>query len=580
MKSRFMAWSMMLGLLCVVAVLGSPVWQATGFLRRSLATPTSQPLLRVPSSRPTPAPKTLPWWRTAVFYEVFVRSFQDSNGDGVGDIQGLIQRLDYLNDGNPKTTQDLGVTALWLMPLFRSNSYHGYDVVDYRSIDPRYGTMQDFKRLLQEAHRRGIRVIVDLVINHTSRSHPWFEEAARSPRSPYRNWYLWRKNNPGWKQPWGHGPVWHPLGSEFFYGVFWSGMPDLNFRHPPVRQEILNVAAFWIQQGVDGFRLDAARHLVEDGPGQLQNDRPETHAYWKLFRSHVKQRSSTTVMVGEMWAKEAQIAPYCRGDEMDLAFHFPLAEAIKSTVAAMSHERLWQVLSAPTLPKPCWASFLANHDQERMISQLHGKMPMMRHAAALLLTLPGTPFLYYGEEIGMQNGPTRDDRHKRTPMAWDSSPSAGFTSGKPWFALTPYQEANVAAQTKHPASLLSWFRRLIRLRQQHLALSVGSVSRVPLLGKGHEAVVAFVREHQGQQILVLLNLDNQQTATLTLQLPTPNKIWKSLLQEGLSQVTHLGPPARRTSSPYSMFSCHHQVSLSPGAMLVVSLSEPTAQLER
>jgi hypothetical protein len=251
------------------------------------------------------------WARGAVFYEVFVRSFADSDGDGVGDLAGLTARLDYLNDGDPSGGSDLGVDALWLMPVFASPSYHGYDVTDYEAVEPDYGTLEDFERLVAEAHRRGVRVIVDLVVNHSSVEHPWFERACCSPRSPYRSWYVWRPDDPGWTQPWGgDNPTWHRRGDEYYYGVFWSGMPDLNWRTPALREEMKRIAALWLGRGLDGFRLDATRHLVANGPGELQNDQPETHAYLKDFAAHVRRRFPEAVLVGENWTDTETIATY------------------------------------------------------------------------------------------------------------------------------------------------------------------------------------------------------------------------------------------------------------------------------
>jgi glycosidase len=226
----------------------------------------------VPTPTPTPydpmpqGSQGYPWWNDTVFYEVFLRSFYDSNGDGIGDINGLIEKLDYLNDGDPKTKTDLGITGIWLMPIFPSPSYHGYDVKDYYEINPDYGTMEDFNRLLEEAHLRGIRIVIDFVINHTSTEHPWFIEARKGEDSLYRNLYIWSEQKPDYLGPWGQ-PVWHAnYDQTYYYGVFWSGMPDLNFENQEVTNEINRIAAFWLEDiGVDGFRVDGARHLIEDG---------------------------------------------------------------------------------------------------------------------------------------------------------------------------------------------------------------------------------------------------------------------------------------------------------------------------
>ncbi|HWC65519.1 MAG TPA: alpha-amylase family glycosyl hydrolase, partial [Thermoanaerobaculia bacterium] len=282
---------------------------AAAVLLACVSAAPDRPKITVPAA-PPPALSAVPG---RVFYEVFVRSFQDSDGDGIGDLGGLISRLDYLNDGNPDSATSLGVDGIWLMPVFRSPSYHGYDTADYETINPDYGSDADFRRLLDEAHRRGMKVIVDLVVNHTSAEHPWFVDAASSPSARHRDWYVWSPVDPGWTQPWGGAtPTWHPLGGAFFYGVFWGGMPDLNFRNPEVRAEIERIAALWLARGVDGFRLDAARHLVEDGPGPLQTDTPETHAYWKEFAESVRAVKPDATLVGEIWSDTATIAPYYR----------------------------------------------------------------------------------------------------------------------------------------------------------------------------------------------------------------------------------------------------------------------------
>jgi glycosidase len=497
-----------------------------------------------------------------VFYEIFVRSFADSDGDGIGDLKGLTAKLDYINDGRPETTQDLGATALWLMPIFASPSYHGYDITDYRQIDPLYGTMDDFRQFLQAAHRRGIKVILDLVVNHTSNQHPWFKQSASSPRSPYRNWYVWRDNNPGWKQPWGNDPVWHFLNGAYYYGVFWHGMPDLNFRHPPVREEIKRIADFWLQQGVDGFRLDAVRYLDADGPGDLQSDRPSTHAFWREFRQSTKQTSSSSVLVAEAWSGIESIGKYCRGEQFDLAFHFPLASAIHLAVSSMTAAPLWKVLRADAIPQSCWASFLSNHDLTRIISQFHGDIGMMRMAVALLLTLPGTPFIYYGEEIGMPNGEKPDDPAKRTPMAWDATPNGGFTTGKPWKSLVPNKQANVASQTNAPNSLLSWYRKLIRLRIKYPALQYGKLEELTLDGKESETVVAFIRQTEHQRVLVVMQLADSPIQGLKIPLPYLVSNSVNLFQEGNVSTTIKQASAHpKTSEMYIDLSANAVIAL-------------------
>jgi len=462
------------------------------------------------------------WARGAVFYEVFVRSFQDSNGDGIGDLQGLISRLDELNDGNPATDTDLGVDALWLMPVFSSPSYHGYDTVDYETIEPDYGTNEDFQRLLDEAHRRGIRVIVDFVMNHTSSQHPWFVESAASPRSPYRDWYVWRADDPGWTQPWGGSShSWHEKNGAYYYGVFWGGMPDLNFSTPAVRGEMKRLAAFWLQRGVDGFRLDATRHLFANGPGDLQNDQPETHAFLKEFAGHVREVAPRSVLVGENWTETPIIARYY--DDLPMNFNFPLAEAIVEGVKsgegagiAGTLEEIAELYPPGVIDAP----FLTNHDMFRVATQLGGDPVKLRSAAAVLLTLPGAPFLYYGEEVGLKNGgPDRADELKRTPMPWDGSAGGGFATGKPWFDFAPGKEKdNVADQRRDPASLLSWYRRLIRTRKGSEALRTGSLTLLTPSNKS-APVLAFVREAGGERVLVAHNLSRSEAEAGPFDLP-------------------------------------------------------------
>ena len=463
------------------------------------------------------------WARGAVFYEVFVRSFRDSDGDGKGDLKGLIEKLDYLNDGDPATTADLGVDALWLMPVFASPSYHGYDTVDYETINPDYGTNADFERLISEAHRRGIRIIVDFVVNHTGSGHPWFVDSASSPSSAHRDWYVWRPDDPGWTQPWGGtNPTWHPLNGSYFYGVFWGGMPDLNFRTPAVRREIERLAKLWLDRGVDGFRLDAARHIVEDGGGQAQVDTPETHAYWKEFAAFVRAARPQATLVGENWTDTPIIATYfgsaseiAGGDELPMNFDFPLAERILAGVdsgdAAAISAKLAEIQSA--YPQGALdAPFLTNHDQVRVATRLGSNPAKMRNAAAILLTLPGAPFLYYGEEIGLQNGTTNNDEAKRTPMPWDATPGGGFTTGSPWFPFAPGQaDPNVAAQTKDPGSLLSRYRNLVRARKSSAALRRGTLELLTP-ASGSSGVLAFVRADGAERVLVLHNLSDSVAA--------------------------------------------------------------------
>jgi len=482
------------------------------------------------ASRPapvrSPGDRSLQTWANgAVFYEVFVRSFQDSNGDGKGDLKGLISRLDYLNDGNPATATDLGVDALWLMPVFASPSYHGYDTTDYETISRDYGTNADFEQLITEAHRRGIKIVIDLVLNHTGVGHPWFRESASSPSSPKRDWYVWSTTELHWGQPWNSAAeTWHERRGVWYYGLFWGGMPDLNYRTAAVREEMKRIAALWLSRGVDGFRLDAARYLVEDGPGPGQADTPETHAFWKEFAARVRSVKPDAPLIGENWSDTELIAPYYGdtsavpgGDELPLNFDFPLASQIVQGVLGGSADGIAAKLEEVKRTYPPGATdvpFLTNHDQRRVASELRNDPDKLRTAAAVLLTLPGTPFLYYGEEVGLQNGPETADEDKRTPMPWDSSQGGGFTTAEPWHDFAPGREtANVAAQTGDPGSLLSRYRNLIRARHASAALSRGALE--VLSGSG--PLLAFLRREGTERVLVVHNLGGQpQVATLTV----------------------------------------------------------------
>jgi len=473
----------------------------------------------------TPPDWQLDWADGAVFYEIFVRSFADSDGDGIGDLAGLTARLDYLNDGDPATDDDLGVEGIWLMPIFVSPSYHGYDTVDYSDVNPDYGDLEDLRRLLEEAHRRGIRVIVDLMVNHTGVDHPWFRESAASPDNPRRDWYVWRPDDPGWTQPWSAegDPVWHPHDTGYYYGIFWSGMPDLDFRNPEVREEVHAIAAYWLGLGLDGFRLDAARHLVANGDGELQNDQPETHAFWKEFAARVRGRSPDKLLVGENWTDTPTIATYygstdevAGGDELPMSFNFPLAGAVLDGVlegTAAPVLATLQDMATHYPPGVLDGTFLTNHDMPRVATQLGGQPALLRSAAAVLLPLPGTPFVYYGEEIGMTGA--KPDPDIRTPMQWSGDAGAGFTTGEPWRPANPdFEVRNVAAQTGDPGSLLSWYRTLIHLRAETPALRRGGIEVLDAPGE----VLAFTRGDGAERVLVLHNLGPRPVAVGDLPL--------------------------------------------------------------
>lgn len=444
------------------------------------------------------------WTRGATCYEVFVRSFHDSNGDGVGDIPGLIQKLDYINDGDPDSQRDLGASCIWLMPIAESPSYHGYDVVDYYNVDREYGTNDDFKRLMREAHRRGIYVLIDMVLNHSGSDHPWFLEAARDPNSPRRDWYLWSAQHPGVRNPWG-SDNWHrsPHRDEFYFGLFWSGMPDLNVENPQVVAEHKRIATWWLNEmGVDGFRLDAIKHLVEGGRGAQVEHLPGTHVYLRDYAAHITSVKPDAYTVGEVWDSIGAIMPYYP-DQLTSHFMFQLSDDVLTAARTGSAANLYRGylrLQQEGLPPHRYAPFLRNHDQSRTMTVLEGDERKAKLAAALLLTLPGTPFLYYGEEIGIAGD--KPDENLRTPMHWTST--GGFTTGTAWRApQADWATRTVAAQDADPNSLLSLHRRLIHLRKANSALGAGGL--IPLTASS-DAVSAFIRRDGDRAVLVVANL--------------------------------------------------------------------------
>jgi glycosidase len=467
------------------------------------------------AAQPASADPPAAWTRGATCYEVFVRSFQDSNGDGVGDINGLIQKLDYINDGNPDSQRDLGAQCIWLMPVAESPSYHGYDVVDYYAIDREYGTKDDFRRLMTEAHRRGIHVLVDMVINHSSSEHPWFLDAARNPQSRYRDWYVFSAQHPGVKNPWG-SDNWHksPHADEFYFGLFWSGMPDLNVENPEVVAETKRIASFWLDSlGVDGFRLDAIKHLVEADRGARVEHLPGTHVFLRDYAAHLRSEKPDVYTVGEVWDSIGAILPYYP-DQLTSHFMFQLSDDILESVKAGNTSRLYggYLRLQDTLPPHRYAPFLRNHDQSRTMTVLEGDAAKARMASALLLTLPGTPFLYYGEEIGIAGD--KPDENLRTPMHWTSGAGAGFTTGTPWRApQADWATRNVQAQDADPNSMLNLHRRLIHLRAAHPALATGRL--VPLT-TSNPAVAAFVRREGDRAVLVVANLGAARAHGVTL----------------------------------------------------------------
>ena len=388
------------------------------------------------------------------------------------------------------------------MPVAESPSYHGYDVKDYYRVEPDYGTNADFKRLVAEAHRRGIKVLVDLVLNHASSEHPFFKEALRDSASAHRDWFVWSQKKP-LNVPWG-SEVWHrsPVRDEYYYGLFWHGMPDLNHKNPAVREEAKRVARFWLQEmGVDGFRLDAISFLVEE-EGKLLHT-PGTHGVLREFSSYVRTIAPNAFTIGEVWDSTGAMLPYYP-DQLDAHFAFEISNAIIEAVRTGSAKKLLAPVLRlqDTLPANRWAPFLRNHDQTRTMTELGGNVARAKVAATILLTLPGVPFVYYGEEIGMSGN--KPDERLRTPMQWNSARSAGFTRGKVWQPLQPDSAtANVKTQDADPGSLLNLYRRLIHLRAENAALAVGTL--VPLTAS-NDAVSAYLRRDRRKAVLVVNNL--------------------------------------------------------------------------
>jgi alpha-amylase len=461
--------------------------------------------VRAPAQAVSPAPA---WTRGAVCYEVFVRSFSDGNGDGIGDLDGLIAKLDYINDGHPGSKTDLGASCIWLMPVMASPSYHGYDVSDYYRVEPAYGTNADFQRFVAAAHRRGIRVLVDMVLNHTSSRNAWFQAALRDTTSPYRRWYKFSPTVLG-RGPWGE-VAWHPspVRKEYYWGVFSSEMPDLNYDTPAVHAETKKIADFWLREmGVDGFRLDAVPYLVEEGSCLIGC--PGTHAFLHEYAAHVDSVKPGAYTVGEVWGDIPTQLPYYP-DQLTSYFTFEIRDSL---LAAVHRGTAGGVLAGylrlqDTLPDFRWSPILDNHDQQRDMTTFGGDVARAKVAATLLLTLPGLPFVYYGEEIGMTGD--KPDPRLRTPMQWAPVTGVGFTTGKAWESPQPDSlTANVAVESRDPGSLLNLYRRLIHLRRAVPALAGG---RLVALTASSPDVVAYLRRAGARAVLVVANLGDSSAA--------------------------------------------------------------------
>jgi alpha-glucosidase len=496
---------------------------------------------------PQAAPSTPHWWENAVFYEIYPRSFKDSNHDGIGDLNGITQQLNYL--------RDLGVDAIWITPFYPSPQVDfGYDVADYTGIDPQFGTMKDFERLIREAHKRKIKVITDLVLNHTSDQHAWFKEARSSRTSPKRDWYIWKDPGPNGEPPnnWysGFGPTaWtldKPTG-QFYYHYFYSQQPDLNWRNPEVEKEVFRQIRFWLDKGVDGFRLDAVNWLFEDpqlrdnpelpnarreDPNQKEQelkynrDLPETHGVLQRLRALTDGYAGDRVLIGEIWVPRIEMLMEYYGpsnNEVQLPFNFFFTQVKK--LNAKDFREVVELTEKQTAGRPT-TYVLSNHDMDRALTRftdgLHDQQ-IAKLLATMLLTLRGAPFIYYGEEIGMTNfdpqtiedvrdpvgkryWPTYKGRDgERTPMQWNEKPNAGFTSAEatPWLKINPdHKQVNAVDQGDSRASILAFYRRVIRLRRQSGALRRGDYQSI---GDGNK-IFAYRRSTDRQTMVVALNM--------------------------------------------------------------------------
>ncbi len=504
------------------------------------------------------------WERHGVFVEIFVRAYQDSNGDGVGDLNGVTQRLDYL--------RDLGVTGIWLMPIFRSEDHdHGYAVANYREIEPAYGTLADLDRLLAEAHKRGIGVIVDYVMNHSSSSHPVFEDAYDHRQSAYADWYIFKTEpQKGWNSF--DGDPWREAGPRWYYGAFTADMPDFNLRNPAVVDFHLDNLKFWLNRGVDGFRFDAVGVLIENGSIGWENQ-PENHVLMERVQDLLAQYGQRT-MVCEA---PSDPAAFAQASSCGSAFAFGLQKHILRSV------RMGRLMpDVPymlrTMPIDHMGTFLANHDTfagTRLFQQLQGDEASYRIAAASLLTLPGRPFIYYGEEIGLAQSPVASggDPALRGPMSWSAEHNAGFTTAEKPFRpnVDNWRTHNVAVEQANPASLLNWYKALITLRKAKPALADGSFTN---LSKDDDPIFAFVREREGQRILVAINYASRD-ATLSLPADFNAESWTPVFPQGGKWV--VGPPKARKPAKGDKSPPATGLELRLGAQQVVIVEQATGK---
>ena len=491
------------------------------------------------------------WYKDAVIYQVHVRAFQDSNGDGIGDFQGLETKLDYL--------QDLGVNAIWLMPFFPSPLRDdGYDISDYHTVHSSYGTLADFQKLLESAHARGIRVIIEMVLNHTSDQHPWFKESRSSRDNPRRDWYVWSDTDDRYKgtriifldtEP--SNWTWDPISKQYYWHRFFSHQPDLNYDNPAVQEQMWSVMKFWLEMGVDAFRLDAIPYLVER-EGTTCENLPETHHILKELRRRLDKEFTGRMLLAEANQWPADLRPYFGdGDEFHMAFHFPLMPRMFMALKLEDRKPITEILQqTPEIPPTCqWSLFLRNHDEltlemvtdlerdymydmyaesktmrlnlgirRRLAPLLNNDRRRIELMNGMLMSLPGTPIIYYGDEIGMGDNITLGDRNGvRTPMQWTGGWNSGFSGADPEHLYAPliddpvygYPAVNVLSQKGSEHSLLRWMQRIIAVRRSTKVFGKGSIE---FLYPANHRILAYLRKLGNETVMVVNNLSSSAQA--------------------------------------------------------------------
>ena len=488
------------------------------------------------------------WYKNAVFYQISIRAFNDSDGDGIGDLRGLREKLNYL--------QTLGVDCVWLMPIYPSPLRDdGYDIADYYNIADTYGTLDDFKDLIEAAHSHNIRIIMDLVLNHTSDEHPWFKASRADRNSPYRDYYVWSDSNTKYKEAriifvdtetsnW----EWDERTNQYYWHRFYASQPDLNFENPKVQEEMINVARFWLDVGIDGFRADAVPYLFEREGTSCEN-LPETHSYLKRLRAFMDEHYPDRILLCEanQWPEDVR-EYFGDGDQFHMGFHFPIMPRIFMALKKGRPDDMIEILRrTPSIPENCqWCTFLRNHDEltlemvtpedrqwmwkhyapeprmkinlgirRRLAPLLDNDHRKIQLANSLLFTLPGSPIIYYGDEIGMGDNLDLPDRNGvRTPMQWDDSPNAGFTTGVPFTKLVEgeldFRRINVASQLADAGSLFHSISRMINVRKRHRAFGSGTLEWVQTENP-HFAV--YKREYEGEILLIVNNLTGKPQTT-------------------------------------------------------------------